>query len=234
MSRTDSIRKAVRESYATPEAVAKYAKRADRGLATWEQAVAARCFPASGTVLTVGCGAGREAFGLEVLGYDVTGVDIVPALIEAANDQKEFRHSLARFALVDGAVLPFANAAFDVVTLWNQMLANVPTRAARAALMREVARVIRPAGIVCLSVHDDARSRRLLATESMMAIDDPEPGDIWHRELDEGTVRYMHYFTADEVQDLCTGCGFEVLLLCHTADLGQEWDNVFVVVATRN
>jgi hypothetical protein len=60
----------VRSSYSTPEALAIYRKRVDQGLRIWETTVIRQHFPARGRVLTLGCGAGRETFALEQLGYD--------------------------------------------------------------------------------------------------------------------------------------------------------------------
>jgi SAM-dependent methyltransferase len=142
----------VHDSYATLEALAIYRKRVDQGLRIWEAAVVHQHFPPRGRVLTLGCGAGRETFALEQLGYDTAGVDISQPLLEIAGEIGQQRRHRASFCLIDGETVPFGDDSFDVVTLWAQMLGDVPSRAARLALMREVRRVLVPAGLATWSV----------------------------------------------------------------------------------
>jgi SAM-dependent methyltransferase len=71
-----ALKAQVRDSYATAPSLEIYRKRVDNGLRTWEATLVRRYFPTVGRVLTVGCGAGRETFALEQLGYDVVGIDI--------------------------------------------------------------------------------------------------------------------------------------------------------------
>jgi SAM-dependent methyltransferase len=231
--RAEVIRAEVRESYGTPEAIAKYVARIDGGLATWEQAVLRQYLPAAGETLVIGCGAGRELFGLESLGYGVTGIDVSPALIEAAQREAQARGSSARISLADGRTLSFPDESFDIVTLWSQVLANVPFEAGRQDLLSEVHRVLRPGGVATFSVHDDQLTRPLLDPRNIMAVDDPEPGDLFHREEAEGAVRYMHYFSIEEVRHLCKESGFDLPIMLHTSDLGQAWGNVLVVVCVK-
>ena len=77
--RMDSFSHMVRESYSSDQAIDKYLKRVKEGLRKWGKAVLDQLFLTEGRVLVVGCGAGREAFALEELGFDVIGVDITPA-----------------------------------------------------------------------------------------------------------------------------------------------------------
>src|SRR4051812_15712866 len=117
----------VRASYETPAALKIYRQRVDNGLRIWEATIVERYFPPRGRVLTVGCGAGRETFALEQRGHDAVGVDISAALIDIARQLGAERGHRASFHLVDGASLPFDDAAFDAVTLWAQVLDNVPS-----------------------------------------------------------------------------------------------------------
>jgi ubiquinone/menaquinone biosynthesis C-methylase UbiE len=97
-----------------------------------------------GRVLEVGAGTGVVALALRRRGHDVVGIDIAPAMLRRA-----LRRLGARVAVADAACLPFPDAAFaDVVAVW--MMHAV---ADRAAVLREVARVLRPGGrfLVCNS-----------------------------------------------------------------------------------
>ena len=218
----------VRDSYSTPAALDVYRRRVDSGLRIWEATVAERRFPAAARILTVGCGAGRETFALEQRGHDTVGVDISPPLLAIARELAAERHHRATFHVTDGAILPFDAAAFDVVTLWAQMLDNVPAHRGRVALLREVRRVLRNGGLATYSVHDDERTRPTLDPAAVLAADSPECGDLVLHERREDTVRYVHYFTRDELLRLGVDAGFSASIICHTSDLGEAWDNVFV------
>lgn len=225
-----ALKAQVRDSYATPEALAVYRARVDHGLRIWETTVVQQRFPARGRVLTLGCGAGRETFAVEQLGYDTIGADLSHPLLAIARELGRERGHRAAFCELDGETLPFHAAAFDAVTLWAQMLNNVPGRAGRLAVMREVRRVLRPGGVASCSVHDDERTRPQLDPASIAAADVPEPGDLVLHEQREAATRFCHYFRRDELLDLAHGAGFADVAICHTSDLGESWDNVFVLI----
>ena len=164
-----TLKAQVRDSYATAALLEIYRKRVDNGLRTWEATLVRQYFPTVGRVLTVGCGAGRETFALEQLGYDVVGIDISLSLLRIARELRIQRRHCSSFYLVDGEKLPFANEVFDVVTLWAQMLDNVPSVSERLALMREVRRVLRIGGIATYSAHDDERTRPAVDPQTVMS-----------------------------------------------------------------
>ncbi|HYU15706.1 MAG TPA: class I SAM-dependent methyltransferase [Candidatus Acidoferrum sp.] len=223
----------VRESYATAEALAVYRKRVDQGLRIWEATVVREQFPARGRVLAIGCGAGREAFALERLGYDTHGVDISRPLLGIAAEMRDQRGQRTSFCLIDGETMPFDRAAFDVVTLWAQMLDNVPSRAGRLALMREVRRVLVPGGPATFSAHDDERTRPEIDSADVVLADVPEQGDLVLHERREAATRYCHLFRRDELVDLVQEAGLTDARIRHTSDLGEAWGNVFVVTCRR-
>jgi SAM-dependent methyltransferase len=225
-----AMRVQVRDSYATAEALAVYRQRVDDGLRIWETAVVRQHFPASGRVLTIGCGAGRETFALDQLGYDTSGVDISRPLLQIACEIGRQRRHRASFCLIDGETLPFGDGAFAVVTLWAQMLNNVPSRAGRLALMREVRRVLGPGGVATCSVHDDERTRPEIDPADIVLADVPEQGDLVMHERREAATRYCHLFSRDELVELAQGAGFTDARILHTSDLGETWGNVLVVI----
>jgi SAM-dependent methyltransferase len=220
-------------SYSVPEVVDRYRQRAAADLRRWEEALLASVMPEPGTVLVVGCGSGREAFALEDRGWTVTAVDVTPALLEVALGEARARDSEVRFELVDGVDLPLQDDAVDAVTLWSQVLNNVPTRAGRAVLMREAHRVLTPGGVVSFSVHDRIRTMARVAPEMIVSVDDPEPGDLVLLEREGGVERLNHYFDKAEITTMCTEAGFSSLQIWHTSDLGEAWNNVFVAAARK-
>lgn len=224
-----------RKTYSTPAAQEIYRQKAIRAeLRNWERAVVdARMGPNSGVrgVLAVGCGAGREVFALENLGLRTIGADVSEALIRIACEEAHRRASGAAFVLIDGVTLPFAEATFDAVVLWAQVLGHVSDAAARLALLAEVRRVIRPGGILSLSVHDRALTLPLLDASRIVSSDTPEPGDLIIIEPTFGSISYMRYFDEPEIRSLLAGAGFSDITIAHTDELGESWGNVFVVTA---
>jgi SAM-dependent methyltransferase len=88
-------------------------------------------------LLEIGCGEGNNLLRFAAVGAR-TGVDLFPKkLAFAAGEQPE-----ARFAAADAARLPFANAAFGSVFV-RDLLHHVQEP---RAVLREVARVLRPEG----------------------------------------------------------------------------------------
>ncbi len=97
------------------------------------------------SVIDLGCGIGGPARVLaSEFGCDVTGVDLTPEFIEAAQQLTE-RCGLsqqARFETCDATALPFQDGSFDVA--WTQhVVMNVSDR---QAFYNEAARVLKPGG----------------------------------------------------------------------------------------
>lgn len=111
--------------------------------------VAARFTPAHGHVLEVGCGYGRNLVALaETDAALVAGTD--PSMRELRRARAERLSRLdapGRVALVrqEPFRLPFRDAAFDTVVLW-QVLEHLFGREAKPRVLAECVRVLRPGG----------------------------------------------------------------------------------------
>ena len=122
-----------------------------RGVAATAELAAALAPEPETHVIDVGCGVGGPARLLAAIyGCRVTGIDLAPAVVEAAT------HLSARtglsdrtgFLAADALDLPFADAEFDYA--WTQHATmNI---ADRARLYAEIRRVLKPGGR--LAIHD--------------------------------------------------------------------------------
>ncbi len=223
----------VRAYYATDTQREKYRARAEDGLLAWERNVATRYFVTPGSILDLGCGAGREAFALEAMGHSVAGVDTDESMVAAARANAVRLGKAAEFRTFGGRYVVSGNNMYNYAVLWSQVLANVPGADNRLALLRECARVLRPAGLLSLSVHDRDASLPVVIEKGLVVdSNDPslEDGDLILRE-DGSPECYWHYFTEDEIRRLCKAAGFTLLESGLASAFGQDdWDTIRVYV----
>lgn len=129
-------------------------------------------------VLDLGVGTGRELPALLDAGHEVVGVDVAEPMIEIARK----RSRPIEIALADfwSPPLPFDDATFDAAIALHGTLAHPPEDAASAmrGLAMELARILRPSGIVifevpspafvnALATTDEARARAIDASRSV-------------------------------------------------------------------
>jgi SAM-dependent methyltransferase len=112
---------------------------------TWPALRAMLPDPGPGPVIDVGCGEGRGARELLKLGYrQVIGVERSPTLAAAASAGRPWVPVL----LADAARLPIADGCADLVLACMSLLDMDDLDAA----VREIGRVLRPGGRLCLAV----------------------------------------------------------------------------------
>lgn len=174
-------------------------------------------------VLDVGCGNGRLAEWLEEKGYRLTyvGIDSASDVIEIARKQQSnLRNVSTELQLVDvttsgwTTLLPFEpfDAAFALGTLHH-----IPGKEQRTRVLGDIHSLLRPGGVLILSnwqfMADERTRRKIVPWEKVgLEASDLEEGDAlidWKR---GGTgYRYVHQFSAAEVQSLSESSGFQVL-----------------------
>ena len=151
------------------------------------QAEIARQFPgiaaAQLRVLEVGTGPGFFAILLCELGYDVTAIDLTPAMLKEAKKNAGAMAGSIRFMEMNAEALKFEDASFDVVISRN-LTWNLPHPDAAYA---EWARVLRPGGLL---LNFDANWYAYLFDEQAQAaydqdrINSAEQG-VWDQNLGE-------------------------------------------------
>lgn len=119
--------------------------------------------PAPARVLDLGVGTGRELPALLDAGLDVTGVDVSQAMLDrCARRARPIPLVRADF----WEPLPFGDASFDAAIALHGTLAHPPTEDAIAKLGAELARVVRPGGVLVAEVPSPAWLERLDALPS--------------------------------------------------------------------
>jgi SAM-dependent methyltransferase len=106
--------------------------------------------PRGARVLDAGCGPGRVGAALHARGHTVVGVDVDPALIEAARAD----HPGPRWTVADLATLSLDEAPFDAAVLAGNVLVFVAP-GSEAEVLRRVAAHVRPDGVVVVGFATD-------------------------------------------------------------------------------
>ena len=131
-------------------ALAPYDQFHGRGLEATVEMADALAVRASDHILDVGSGIGGPArYFADRFGCRVTGIDLTPEFCEVARGLTRATGLDAKVAFVDGDALamPFANGSFDgAYSMYVSM--NI---ADKAALYREIHRVVKPGGWLMLS-----------------------------------------------------------------------------------
>jgi len=109
-------------------------------------------------ILDYGCGYGRTLSELAAAGYqNLAGADFSEAMLSRAREEVPG----AMLVRNDGHSLPFQTSSLDAVLLFA-VLTCIPADEEQRELMREIERVLRPAGVIYISdllVNTDQRNR---------------------------------------------------------------------------
>jgi len=165
-----------------------------------DAAIQALHLPPGSRGLDVGCGIGLQAARLaEAVGPSgyVTGLDLSPRLLEHARRLAERSGLAKRLSVREGDMsrLPFADNTFD--WLWSADCAGYAPAAEPLRLLNELARVVRPGGIVAVLFWSSqlllpghpVLEARLNATRAGLAPFDQESAPDRHSLLTLGRLR---------------------------------------------
>jgi SAM-dependent methyltransferase len=111
--------------------------------------------PRGGRILDLACGTGLGMEPYVARGYEVCGVDVAPAMLEAARQVLGSRGSVS-FAIGRAEQLPLADAAFDLVSCAQSFHWFEPH-----AAFAECARVLKPGGALAIFWKHAARGDAL-------------------------------------------------------------------------
>ncbi len=131
---------------------------------------------AGGPILDLGCGTGRVALDLAAHGFDVTGIDSDPALIEALRSRARARD--LRVHAVGADVRAFElGKSFALVISPMQVVQLLGGRDGRARMLTAVRRHLRPGGLLAAALANpfDGWSD----TESLPPLPDVREEDGW-------------------------------------------------------
>ncbi len=198
------------------------------------QALQAR-FTAPGSLIDLGCGAGRHSIQFARRGFDVTAVDLSQPMVakvaeKARTEGLKLQGLVANLCRLD--CLP--SDAFDYGLSMFSTLGMIRGHSARRKALREAARVLKPGGRLALHAHNlwlnlrDRHGRRWLLGQGARALlRDPELGDrtMTYRGIPGMQV---HLFRWRELRGLFQEAGLEIEeRLCidevHARPISAPW-----------
>jgi SAM-dependent methyltransferase len=214
--RPDDLVEFSRQTYARQSAVSGWSdpELVNEGLYAEESELLKKIPDPTGRLLLLGVGGGREVIPLARLGFQVTGVDFVPEMLEQAK-----RNAARQGIKIDGLVqeisrLELPENTYDLTWLSAAMYSCVPTRKRRLEMLRRIYKALRPGGFFICQFHWGAgkmhsspveRARKAVAWLTLGNIP-YEPGDmLWHN------IEFIHGFLSiEELNSEFQKSGFEV------------------------
>ena len=187
------------------------------GLDAWERRLYGDVLRAADRVLLVACGAGRDLVALRELGYDVTGLEPTPELVNLA------RELVARRGLNVAVCAGFIETwnlddNYDVVIFSSGCYSFVPQAASRVATLARIKTHLAPEGRIVIT-YLEFRQQSSLSIALMRASAGvansgwrPERGDCFSRDhLARRVLRYEHAFRPGDVARECADAGLRVV-----------------------
>lgn len=170
-------------------------------------------------VLDVGSAWGFNVMALARMGFDATGVDLIPAQFEVGARIATHNRVAFNVAAADAAMLPFRDAAFDFVTMVETFEHVYDDDRPRA--LAECRRVLTPRGRLVLSTpnHDGVveRAKRVAVRHGWMRQRLPSmclPAQGTARD-DYHPYRYHHPLPDREIAAMVEAAGFRVASTSH-------------------
>ncbi|MFH1575908.1 MAG: class I SAM-dependent methyltransferase [Candidatus Nealsonbacteria bacterium] len=157
-------------------------------------------------VLDLGCGNGRLLPIFKDIDINYTGVDNSEKLIEIA--KKTYPN--AAFLVADALHLPFPPNHFDKIYS-VAVLHHIPSEELRLKFLKEARRVLKPGGLLILTVWDFKRLKLILKFTILKIFGRSKLdfGDVfvpWQKKHQ----RYVHCFTKRELIELAQKAGFGI------------------------
>lgn len=169
-------------------------------LKKWEKEVV-DTFPSKAKILDIGCGMGREAFCLNGLGFDVTGIDLSERVIETAKQIASSNSIDIEFIVSNGLDLPFHNLSFDIIIIWSQTFGLFYGEENQQYILNECRRVLKLKGILSFSGHD----REYLEENYSQYLKDNRFYAYANTEC------YWETFTIDQLKNAAIKAGFQII-----------------------
>lgn len=227
MAGVNELEGMVIKEFSDKKTLESYKRAVEIGLWKSEDLLISKYFKKGSSVLDIGCGTGRTTLQLAKKGYKVTGIDITPAMIEAAKKIASSKKMKIEYRVGDATKLDFQDESFDNALFSFNGMMQIPGEANRNKAIREAYRVIRPGGYFIFTTHSrtygvDARTlnwlKRWVEYEVLRPFgyetEGVDFGDIFferHDKTQEAQKQFIHIPRADHIINVANKTGFELV-----------------------
>ena len=179
-------------------------------------------------ILDLGCGNGRLLQILEGKNIEYFGIDNSEELIKIARGKYPDRN----FQVADILILPFSDNFFDKVYS-IAVLHHIPSEEFRLQVLNEIRRVLKPGGLLILTVWDFWRKEALALIFKYFFFKLIGKSKLDFRDIflpwGNKTERYYHYFTKKELLRLMERVGFIIKKIGVAKNETGKRSNVYLV-----
>jgi len=212
-------------AYSAGEIREAWGKGRKEGFSDYELSlIQSHCHNYDAAVLNVGCGAGRESFAFNKLGFrNVRGIDCTEALLQIAKKRSKEEGYNIEFEFATADKLPYQAGTFDIVTFFENIYGHITPHSARIGSLIEINRVLKPGGLVIMVVNSIYHRWRYFAAFKMLEMfrmlynpNGMEKGDkFWGRGRKtnpQGKAQVkIHWFKPEEIPEDARKIGLSVL-----------------------
>ncbi len=179
-------------------------------------------------VLDIGCGNGRLLELLNDKTIKYLGVDVSEKLIEAARQ----KYPGNEFLIASALNLPFSDNSFDKVFL-VAVLHNIPSEEFRSQILKEAKRVLKPGGLLILTVWDVWRKEAIILILKYFFLKLIGRSKLDYKDVflpwADKTDRYYHFFTKKEFKNLVKKVGFEIKKIGVAKNKTGKRSNIYLI-----
>jgi len=187
----------------------------ETGLNSYEELYLKKIEEKRGKLLLLGLGGGREAIPLAKMGFEVTGVDFVPEMVERARKQALEKGVQISVLVQDMAHLDVPKNHYNVVWLSSFNYSLIPTRQRRTHMLQKIRDALTPGGyFVCEFMWKKSpeypapvrMARKLFAILTLGNFDFEKGDMLWDNK------QFIHaFFSEENIRSEFNEAGLEVL-----------------------
>jgi ubiquinone/menaquinone biosynthesis C-methylase UbiE len=200
----------------------------------WEELIPlAKYVQAGEKVLDLGCGNGRLFSMLKEKKVDYLGVDSSDKILEIAKEKHG--QEGAKFLVVEALELPFPESYFSKI-FSIAVLHHIPSEEFRLKFLSEIKRVLKPNGLLILTVWNLRKNYLLLLKYTILKIigkSELDSGDVLYswRDSEGKTVvqRYIHCFKKRELEKLIEKSGFRIKEISFLNRCKSKKANIYLI-----